>query len=404
MNKSKIIMGSCVWGLTVATGLAVGFRLPNQDPDGIARGNAFVATADNPSAIYYNPAGITQMDGYLLRVGLYNISTGIDVTSVGGKKSSADSSFQTVPQIYFVASPEDSPWSYGVGLYAPYGLGIDYGGDTSFSTIAREGALAYVSFNPVVAYEVNECLSVAAGITFNYSDLSISRNITNPGDRFDFEADGGAIGYTLGVLWQPHKKWSFGLSYRSQTKVDYDGYSRIEGFVPIPALNGKSDTSASLVFPMYIDVGASYRPNEKWNIEVNVDWTDWNSVNQSVLKGAQGGDQIFPFHYDSSFMYELGVTRYFDHGYYLSMGYIYSENSVPDQTLTPLNPDANLHLGSIGIGRKMDDISWAIAYHFAYNGGRKVTNNVSSSFIGETANGKYKTLNHAVNLSLTYQF
>ncbi|MGV3756131.1 MAG: hypothetical protein ACO1QS_12175 [Verrucomicrobiota bacterium] len=51
----------------IATGLAcvcsahaVAFRLPNQDPEGIARGNAFVATADNPSAIYYNPAGITQ--------------------------------------------------------------------------------------------------------------------------------------------------------------------------------------------------------------------------------------------------------------------------------------------------------------------------------------------------------
>src|SRR5947207_3345244 len=42
---------------------AVGFRMPNQDPEGIARGNAFVATADNPSAIYYNPAGITQLEG-----------------------------------------------------------------------------------------------------------------------------------------------------------------------------------------------------------------------------------------------------------------------------------------------------------------------------------------------------
>ena len=57
---------------------AVGFRLPNQDPEGIARGNAFAATADNPSAIYYNPAGITQLQGQQARVGLYAISTGVD--------------------------------------------------------------------------------------------------------------------------------------------------------------------------------------------------------------------------------------------------------------------------------------------------------------------------------------
>ena len=45
--------------LLPAVARADGFRLPNQDPEAIARGNAFTATADNPSAIYYNPAGIT---------------------------------------------------------------------------------------------------------------------------------------------------------------------------------------------------------------------------------------------------------------------------------------------------------------------------------------------------------
>ena len=53
---------------------AVGFRLPNQDPEGISRGNAFAATADNPSAIYYNPAGISQLDGTQVRAGLYFVS------------------------------------------------------------------------------------------------------------------------------------------------------------------------------------------------------------------------------------------------------------------------------------------------------------------------------------------
>src|ERR1017187_10422746 len=53
---------------------ADGFRLPNQDPDAIARGNAFVATADNPSAIYYNPAGITQLEGQNIRAGMYLVS------------------------------------------------------------------------------------------------------------------------------------------------------------------------------------------------------------------------------------------------------------------------------------------------------------------------------------------
>ena len=52
---------------------ANGFRLADQDAFATARGEAFVATADNPSAIYYNPAGITQLEGNNLRGGIYGI-------------------------------------------------------------------------------------------------------------------------------------------------------------------------------------------------------------------------------------------------------------------------------------------------------------------------------------------
>ena len=83
---------------------AVGFRLPNQDPEAIARGNAFTATADNPSAIYYNPAGITQLKGENLSVGLYLISASTEFTSSSGAKAETDASFQPVPQLYYVNS------------------------------------------------------------------------------------------------------------------------------------------------------------------------------------------------------------------------------------------------------------------------------------------------------------
>ena len=53
---------------------ALGFRIPNQDAEATAKGNAFVATADNPSAIYYNPAGITQLEGTHAQFGLHNLS------------------------------------------------------------------------------------------------------------------------------------------------------------------------------------------------------------------------------------------------------------------------------------------------------------------------------------------
>jgi long-chain fatty acid transport protein len=377
--------------------MGVGFRLPNQDPEGISRGNAFAATADNPSAIYYNPAGITQLEGSHLSVGVYAISTNIDFKSALGGDASTIQDLQYVPQIYYVHSPEESPLSYGFGVYAPYGLGIDYDGDTPFDTLAQEGNLLYATFNPVVAYRLNSQLSVAVGITANYSKVDLTRSIFGPGSEFSFKGNGWDVGYNFGLLWQPVKEWSFGLNYRSSTRINFEGESIAD------PLADWQDTEAELDFPYFIVGGVSYRPNDDWNFEFNLDWTDWDSVNDAKFKGTFGGDQIFPFRYRSSFMYEFGVTRQLGSGYYISGGYIYSENSVPGETLSPLNPDSNLHLGSIGFGHRGDVFSWAVGYHFAYNGGRTVRNN-TPSLIGETANGEWKTFNHAVNVSVRYQF
>src|SRR3954468_19626554 len=52
----------------------LGFRIPEQSTAALARGNAFVATADNPSAVYYNPAGITQLAGTNYLLNGYGIS------------------------------------------------------------------------------------------------------------------------------------------------------------------------------------------------------------------------------------------------------------------------------------------------------------------------------------------
>src|SRR5664280_3773860 len=71
-NLSKFL-AAILLGCLPFTSPATGFRLPDQDAFATARGEAFVATADNPSAIFYNPAGITQLDGSNVRGGIYGI-------------------------------------------------------------------------------------------------------------------------------------------------------------------------------------------------------------------------------------------------------------------------------------------------------------------------------------------
>lgn len=401
----RITLRTILFVLSIVTSShlnAVGLRLPNQDPEAIARGNAFVATADNPSTIYHNPAGITQLEGHQLSAGVYLISTDVSYVSPSGITGNTDTSFQAVPQLHYVFSPENSDLSYGVGLYVPYGLGIDYGSNSPFPTLAEEGSLTYVTLNPVLAYQFNQDISVGFGLTINISDIELSQQIgLVPDDEFRYEGDDVAYGFNLGLLWDINSEFSFGFNYRSATSLEYEGRSRTTSS---PFVSDYVPTSLSVEFPQNLDFGIAYKPNDIWTFETNIDWTDWEVVDTTAFVGTGLGDIPLSFNYDSSLMYEFGVTRQLSNSLLLSGGYIYSENSAPDQNFTPLNPDSDLHLGSIGISHRGQTLGWSLGYHFAYNSGRQVRGNQSGSLLGETADGSYETLNHAINFAIRKSF
>jgi long-chain fatty acid transport protein len=383
-----------------ASAEAVGVRLPNQDPEGIARGNAFAATADNPSAIYYNPAGITQLEGVQVRAGLYLISADTKYTSPTGAKAETDSSLQPVPQLYIVDTLQNLPLSFGLGIYAPYGLALDWGDQNPFRTMAQRGKLLYVCANPVVAWRVLPSLSIAAGPTLNYSQASLKQGFSayNPNDWFKFKGDDTAYGFNAGIRWEPIPQLAFGINYRSSTTENYHGHTETGPSAPFPYFPS-TPTDASIHFPQYVAGGISFRPTPDWNFEFDLDWTDWDSLKQIVFKGTPLGDLPFVLNYKSGLMYEFGITRQLGKGYFVSVGYLYSENSSPDQNFNPIIPDANLHLGSAGVGHRGKRWDWALGYQFAYNGGREVKDDVNP-----LANGTYKTFNNAVNLSATLKF
>jgi long-chain fatty acid transport protein len=379
---------------------AVGFRDPNQDAEGISRGDALAATADNPSAIYYNPAGITQIEGQQIRGGVYVISAHTTFSGASGS-ARTDTSLQPVPQLYYVNSLEKVPLSFGLGIYTPYGLSLDWGDSNPFRTTAEFGKLLYLCVNPVMAWRISPCLSIAVGPTINYSQATLRQGLTpfNPVDKFKFKGDGWDAGFNAGILWQPLKQWSFGLNYRSATTIDYDGHSETSPTSPFPPYYPSTPTHGSLRFPQFIAGGISFRPTEDWNIEVDIDWTDWDSVNTAVLKGSPLGNIPLVFNYTSSFFYELGVTRQLGKSYFLNAGFIYSENSVPDRFFNPIVPDSDLYLPGIGFGYRGEHWDWAVAYHCGISGDRTIRNNVNPA-----VDGTYKTFNNAFNLSASYKF
>lgn len=407
MNFARTILVPLLAVLTPSAAWALGTRIPDQNAEATARGDAFAATADNPSAIYYNPAGITQLDGTRALLGSYAISlkTRVDLDS-GSSFSTTNDDFQFTPQAYLTWKPKDYPIALGLGVYTPFGFSLEYPDDTPFRTLAKEGKIQYLTINPVFALQLTRDLSVAVGPTINYGKAELEQGVLAPGDRFRFEGDGVAYGFNAGLLWKAHRMHYFGLSYRSATSIDFDGHSELQydgfdvptpfGPFPVPGVDRREDASAKFEFPQTIVLGYSFRPTEDWNFEFNIDWADWDSLNVVTLK-QKSGDVLLPFNWRSSFMYEFGVTKKFKNGLRTSAGYVYSENSVPNESFNPIVPDSDRHIFSVGVGQQLASFSWDLTYQYSHGPSRQIDQ-------GTAADGTYRFDSHAVTLSLGYNF
>lgn len=379
---------------------ANGTRLPNQNAEATARGNAFVATADNPSAIYYNPAGITQLPGLQLQSDSYAILARYDYTpAAGGAQVEADRQVAVVPQLYLSYTPDNSPLSYGLGVYSPFGQSSDWPDNSGFRTLATRNEITFITVAPTLAWKICDQLSVGAGLQINHVQTDLRRGLTpspSTGNQFRFEGDDTSFGYNFGILWRLTEKHVFGLNYQSRSTSSFDGT------VTLSPAGFSTPGSLDLEFPDVITLGYSWRPTPDWNLEVAVDRTNWDLLNTATLNSALGPQSI-PFDWEASYYYLFGMTRYFPEGWRLSAGYCYSENSSPDATFNPAVPDMNRHLASIGVGRTFGSVSCFLTYQHGFKSARTVRG-VAPNLAGETPNGKYESSLDALAFSFRYAF
>ena len=101
-NLLKFLLAVLIFKSCAGRLWANGFGLPDQDAFAMGRGEAFVATADNPSAIYYNPAGITQLKGDNLRAGLYGVYYNPSYRNPNnGNTYYSEANLAAIPQVFY---------------------------------------------------------------------------------------------------------------------------------------------------------------------------------------------------------------------------------------------------------------------------------------------------------------
>ena len=400
---------------------ANGMRLGSHDGFATARGEAFVATADNASAVYYNPAGISQLEGDQVRSGIY----GIYYDPTFEPPSTAPNAGQTyhlknntaaAPQLFLTHQFDGTPVTFGFGSYAPYGGALEWPNDTGFYAVGTKSEVTYLRLSPVISVKVLPGLSIAGGAMVDYARLVLRQGLRATAqplpNKFQFTGDGFAVGYNFGLLWQPIQEISVGFTYRSPTYFTLTGETEIERAPVIPLAD--RDAEAKFVFPMTFAGGIAWKPTPQWNIEVDADYTDWSSLGRVTIRHYEIPlpplQENYPFNlfWRPSWIYSAGITRYLEDGWHLSMGYSFNQSSVPDAYYTPLIADVDRHFITAGVGRQGRKYDFDVAYQFGYGSDHKVVGSTPSSstgfFIPQTADGTYDFVSHAVLMTVGIRF
>jgi long-chain fatty acid transport protein len=376
-------------------------------------GTAFVAVADDPSAMAINPAGLTQSKGTWLYCGLTAVYPKTSFESPQGESTETEDNVYFPPHLYLSSQLSLEDWTFGLGLFSPFGIGgREWPEDDLTRYVSTESTITTFTANPTVAWQMLPQLSVAVGVSFmyarNFLKAKIDQSMIGGSDgQLEIEQDGTGWGYNLGLLYQPIPQLKLGLAYRSAIEIDQEGDATFSDIAPAlkPIIGGsrfKTDVETTMDFPEVFSLGAAWLPSPKWVIALDYEWVGWSSFDSSTLDfeneipPAGIRDQTQNLDWKDVWQIKVGIDYRLSDPIALRCGYAYVNSPVPERTLTPANPDANQHSFAVGFGYHIR--KWIIDsfYTAGFFEDRTVENDILS--------GTYENFTHYGGISIGYQF
>ncbi len=368
----------------VCTGSPVSAQVPRvygQGAAAVGMGNAFAAQADNPSALHYNPAGMTQLHGFQMMGGGTLVGGTTDFESPSGMSATGDHDgafawpgpghgYMTA-NLQALGVPLLDKLTIGVGVTTPFGSVMRWPEDSPFRALTTFTALPLFDIKPTFAYQLHPDLSIGGGAdiyTFasffgeGHAELqSISPGGLAPaGSKLEFNGKGTAPGFNVGALYTALRNGggqpvaNLAVVYRSQATLHLDGALSANGAKI-------QDATTTLVLPQVITGGVALWPvrntEREWKVEFNVDYVGWKSVRNLDIHLANGTVIPQPQNWKGTYAILVGteyrwlrVDRLPGWEIALRGGYTNQQAQVPDLNFNPGVPSADLHVVSTGVG------------------------------------------------------
>lgn len=424
---------------------AEGIRNPFQGAAAIAQGNAFAAQADDPTAVFYNPAGMTQLPGVQHTAGVQFASVNTHFTSPTGVTTRNDQPFPIgLPppgQLFITSNLKDlgvhalGNLSVGFGLQNLYGFAAKYPRSGPFASAVTFAQFPLIDIKPTFAYKVSDRLSVGLGVDiFTFASFlgegHLEQQSVQGGSTVELNGKGTTAGLNASLLYtllQTHEgkpRLNLAFIWRSQAVLPIDGVFLVNGALV-------ANASSSIRLPEIYTWGVAFWPvrnaNHEWKVEVDVDYSRWESIRNFDVRLSNGVILANPQQWSNAVSIGVGTEyRWLSFPGYpawnvaLRTGYLLSQQVTPDVNFNPAAPDAPSHTLSAGVGflckengnflglvtcgseggffgRKALGID--LAYQAWLTESRTVTSNPNP-----TVNGTYQTTTHVGSMTMRINF
>jgi long-chain fatty acid transport protein len=446
-------MIGAVWLPAVAEGQ--GFGIYEQGACVMSRGGAGVAEpCDDGSAVYLNPAGVTGPKGMLISGGATFVFGSGSFTSDRGMTSELDSGVAAPPHAYLVYRASDK-LAVAVGLYTPYGLSIKWPLDFGGRFISYDSSLKTFYVQPTLAYAVSDAVSVGGGLTIATSSVELRRRQdlasvplgTIPGATFGLLVDNQAdfldtslsasgatgIGANFGVIVKAHDRLRIGARYLTHVQLSYDGKSNFTPIAgsyrvtkqnplglpvgtPLDSLVSQvvgavqnQDAGTELDMPAQLVVGLSVHANPRLKIFADYQWIGWSAFDTVTIDFSNPvpADEQLVQNYRDTNAVRVGTEFQAAPTLRVSGGYFYNQAAAPDETVTPLLPEARRNHVTAGVGWNFaSSMTLDVAYQFVRHADRRgrIVNPAPGELPTVALNsGVYRSRADLLGITLTYR-
>jgi long-chain fatty acid transport protein len=390
--------------------LAGGFALSGIGSRAISMGGAFRGMADDPSAMYWNPAGLGFMDTNVANLsvaGIYPGSTYNQAMYTAGKDVEASKKLWLFPNIYAIKGGE-CKLHYGLGVYVPYGLGAEWDiFDTSAYSVLDENeiysSIGIVDIHPTASYLINENLSVGAGLSVQYGMISIRKLIQAPTSTTSMELNGAGLGFggNFGVLYKLTPSLNIGLSGKIPSTVTLKGDTEFTVISDAGVTTMKPDAEADLKLPAEVGLGFSYKVKPNWVVNLDLSHTMWDSMDEVVIDLEDPyTDPVMNTAWENISRASLGTEYWINPANALRCGFFFDQSPIPDESLNPAFPDISDKMsGNIGYSKVFGPMQLDMNVEYIHFNEREIDVQTTDNLVGT-----YNTSVFAGNMGITYKF